>query len=80
MHTWENSVKNFDDNGFTQMSCHKSNNDKHCAGWVISQLKNGVKNVGLRISILSERMNPNEFDTTIDVYESLQDAIKKSIE
>jgi Family of unknown function (DUF6283) len=78
MNTWENSVKSFDENGLTQMSCHKSNNDKHCAGWVISQLKNGISNIGLRISILNG-LNTKEFDTNTDVYESLEDAIKNSV-
>lgn len=78
MNTWQENVKFFDESGFNQMSCHKSNNDRHCAGWVISQIKNGISNIGLRISIING-FNPKEFDINIEVYESLQIAIKNSI-
>ncbi len=75
------NLSDCDKQTFSQMACHKSKLGKetHCIGWVISQLQNGVQNIGLRLSIAQKAINPNDYDLSFEVHESINKAFQNKI-
>jgi Family of unknown function (DUF6283) len=67
-----------DTQSFSQMACHKSKEDEptRCVGWVISQLKNGVENIGLRLAIIRKEVVSSEYDLSMDVHPSIKKAFE----
>ena len=65
-----------DEQVFNQMACHKTKEEVPiaCTGWVISQLKGRINNVGLRFKIITKTLNPDDYDLDFPVHQSIKEA------